>query len=77
MLACRWEMEFMTRPSMRMKWGKSTTRIRIEAGLWECVARNNPCNQRFGCFDTRTNIQNPSKEKVPNRKPQFLFGTFF
>ena len=62
MLACRWEREFMTRPSMRMKWGKSATGIRIEAGLWECEARNNPCNRRFGCFDTRINIEYGRKE---------------
>ena len=33
MLACRWEIEFMTRHSMRMKWCEGTTEIRIEAGL--------------------------------------------
>ena len=46
MLACRWEKEFMTRLSMRMKWGEGPTGIRIETGLWECGARNNPCNRR-------------------------------
>ena len=54
MRACQWEKEFMTRLSMRMKWGESPTGIRIETGLWECEARNNPGNRRFGCFDTRT-----------------------
>ena len=28
----------------------SLTRIRIEEGLWECVARSNPCNQLFAFF---------------------------
>ena len=36
--------------------GESPTRIRIEAGLWECEARNNPGNQRFGCTRTKFGI---------------------
>ena len=28
----------------------SLTSIRIEEGLWECVARSNPCNQLFAFF---------------------------
>ncbi len=45
-------MEFMTRLSMRMKWGESPTGILIETGLWECEVRNNPCNRKFGCIRT-------------------------
>ncbi len=56
MFTCQWEMEFMPRLSMRMKWGESPTRIRIEAGLWEREARNNPGNQRFGCTRTKFEI---------------------
>ena len=48
MLACKWWKDFMTRPTMSMKWGDSPARMRIVGGLWECEARNNPSNHGLG-----------------------------
>ena len=31
---------------MRTKWSLSSMRVRMWVGLWECVARNNPCESK-------------------------------
>ena len=57
--------------------------------MLRCAARNNPCNRKFGCFDTRTNFisggsichatgkigsVNPSRKAAGHAAPQPYYG---
>ncbi len=37
MLAYKWRYDLLTRPTMRMNWGRNPMRIRIVGGLWELL----------------------------------------
>lgn len=41
-LAQEWSYDFLTRPAMSIKVERKLHDMRIEDGLWECGARNNP-----------------------------------
>ena len=41
-LAQKWDNDLLTRPNMRMKWGRGPMKSECLVGLWEHVVRNNP-----------------------------------
>ena len=42
MRACTWRDTLLTRPHMSKMWGGGPIDCECGAGLWKCVARNNP-----------------------------------